>query len=192
MDKQLPIYELLISEDESSELEVSAVAFVDAPAIERNFMCFKKIEPLAFAATNEEQREVFGAAMIPDMPIFRSDNTGDYYVTFSKETIRKISQKFYQNSYQSKVNIGHDPNLTQDGVTFFQSFINDGKIASINGYAEGTWFLGAKINNDELWAKVKSGEVKGFSVEGMFSYEKKKKTPEQIFEEIKQLLSAVE
>ena len=34
---------------------------------------------------------------------------------------------------------------------------------------DGTWFVKMKINNDELWKKVKDGELKGLSIEGYFT-----------------------
>ena len=34
---------------------------------------------------------------------------------------------------------------------------------------QGTWMISMKVNNDEIWNKVKLGEVKGFSIEGYFA-----------------------
>jgi hypothetical protein len=33
---------------------------------------------------------------------------------------------------------------------------------------DGTWFVKMKIENKELWSRIKSGELKGLSIEGYF------------------------
>ncbi len=173
---KLPLFELIIDESIASDVEVAAVAFVDKPAIERNFLAFKS-EQLHFAI-NEEERIVSGPAMIPDSPIYRSDPTGEYNVFFSAETIKQISLKFLKKDYHKNLNLFHDPALSLEGVTIFESFVSSKKrgIRPMDGFKDlpdGTWFISAKVENDEVWNKIKSGEVKGFSVEGIFSYVKK-------------------
>ena len=193
----LPLYELLISEDPNSELEVNAVAAVDIPAIDKTWLAFKdNPNPYAFAAMDEEQHIIIGAAMIPDLKIFRRDEeTGEEFnVVFSKETIATIAEKFYAKNFQSNFNIMHDPSQTKDGVVFFMSFIRDeakGMIGLKGEYPDGTWFLGAKVNNPEVWNDVKSGKIKGFSVEGLFAFKKKSLTAEQTYEKIKELLNGI-
>jgi hypothetical protein len=77
------------------------------------------------------------------------------------------------------VNLFHDPNLQTEGVTIFESFISDASrgILPMKGFEDlpdGSWFISAKVENDDVWNKIKAGEVKGFSVEGIFSYVKRK------------------
>lgn len=188
MDK-LPIFELTIDDAPTAETEVSYVALVDRPAIEAGWMAFnEQAKPLQFAIQNEDERVIFGPAMIPDMRIYRSDENGEYFVTFSKDTIAKIAVKFFQNNYQKNVNLMHDSGQQVDGVTFFQSVIKD-RAKGIEGmagdYPDGAWFLGAKVNNDEVWADVKAGKFTGYSVEGLFQY---KKTAEQQLAAVEALL----
>jgi hypothetical protein len=194
MNKTLPVFEMRIENDLDSELEVDYTAFVDAPAIERNFQIFHTKQ--AFS-TVDEKRIVYGPAMIANMPIYRRDNEhGEYYVVFSKPTIYQIAEKFFTKDFHKNFNIMHSEKKQVDGVVVFQSFISDPElgILPMKGYedlADGTLFFGAKVNNDEVWADVKSGKFKGFSVEGLFSYGKKPKTPEQVYNEIKELLSQI-
>jgi len=168
----LPVYEMVINPDESSEVEVSFVALVDKPAIEKNFLAFNK--DLQFAI-NEEKRIISGPAMIANQLIYRKDANGEYNVFFSPETIREIAIKFFKKDYQKNINLFHDPNLSLEGVTIFESFVSDAErgISPMKGFEDspdGTWFISAKVENDEVWNKIKSGEVKGFSVEGIFSF----------------------
>jgi Putative phage serine protease XkdF len=193
MDKNLPIYDLLIDESKDSTFEVNYVAFVDKPAIQRGFLAFNEPLPLKFGS--DDERIVVGPAMVPDMLIYRNDpQMGEFYVKFSKQTIADIALKFFEKGYHQNVNLMHNQDFTFDGVTFFQSFIKDTAkgISGMDGeYPEGTWFLAAKVNNDEAWSLIKAGKVKGFSVEGMFKYKPKKLTAAEIFEQVEKLLGQI-
>lgn len=175
---ELPIYQLEISDDLNDGAEVDFVALVDRPAIERNFLKFKEAKT-NFAIQSEEKQIVSGALMLADTPIYRNDSNGEYYVTFTKSTIEKIAQKFFKKGYQSNVNLMHDGDKQVDGVTMFESFIVDSErgIQAMKGFEdapEGSWFGSFKVENEEVWSKIKSGEFKGFSVEGIFNYKKEK------------------
>jgi hypothetical protein len=196
MDKSLPIYELLIDENPESESEVNFVALVDSPAIERNFLAFNEnTNPFAFAAVDDEQRIVFGPAMIPDMPIYRADENGEYQVVFSKDTIKSIALKFFEKGYQQNVNLMHDAGQQVEGVTFFVSALKD-KVRGIevmtDDLPDGTWYLGAYVRPDEVWADIKAGKFKGFSVEGLFKYKKQKMSAEAKLKAIEQLLQDID
>jgi len=173
---ELPVFEMVINPDETSDVEVSFVALVDKPAIERNFMAFRD-QSLQFAI-NEEKRIISGPAMVADQLIYRKDANGEYNVFFSPETVREIALKFFKKDYQKNLNLFHDPSLSLEGVTIFESFVSDQVrgIQPMKGFEDlpdGTWFISAKVDNDEVWNKIKSGEVRGFSVEGIFSFLKK-------------------
>lgn len=167
---------MVINPDESSEVEVSFVALVDKPAIERNFLAFNAVS-LNFKA-DATQRIISGPAMVADSLIYRRDENGEYNVFFSKETIKQIAVKFFKKDYQKNLNLFHDPALSLEGVTVFESFVSDKErgVKPMEGFEDlpdGSWFISAKIDNEEVWNKIQSGEVKGFSVEGIFSYVKK-------------------
>lgn len=173
---KLPAYEMVIDENAESEVEVSFIALVDKPAIEKNFMAFNSVR-LDFAIDPARQI-ISGPAMVPDTLIYRRDAGGEYNVFFSKDTIESIALKFFKKDYQKNLNLFHDPALSLQGVTIFESFVSDKArgIQPMKGFEDlpdGTWFISAKVENPEVWAKVQTGEVKGFSVEGIFSYMKK-------------------
>lgn len=184
---KLPVYEMVIDQNPESEVEVSFVALVDKPAIEKNFMAFKKMD----FATDIKRQIISGPAMVADSLIYRRDAGGEYNVFFSKETISEIALKFFKKDYQKNLNLFHDPTLSLQGVTIFESFISDKSrgIQPMKGFEDlpdGTWFISAKVENPDVWAKVQSGEVKGFSVEGIFSYMKK---PKQFETDLTELLN---
>jgi hypothetical protein len=147
----------------------------------------------SFSVVNSEERIVVGPAMIPDMPIYRRDETGEYYVFFDKKTIETIALKFYAKGFQQSANEMHTKPV--EGITFFMSWIADEskgipKMKQFENLPDGTWFLGAKVMNDETWSKVKDGTFKGFSVEGMFDMTevKMRMKEEEIIQKLRDLL----
>jgi hypothetical protein len=189
MSQDLPIYDLQVDESTDGECEVSFVSMVDSPAIKENYFAFKNYRGL-FA--DDEKRIVVGPAMIPDMLIYRNEpGMGEFYVKFSRETIETIAQKFFKKGYQKNVDLMHNGEKAP-GVTIYQSFIQDstkGLLGMGDKYPDGTWFVGAKVENDEVWAKIKDGTLKGWSVDGFFRAKRQKLSAQQIFEQIEKLLS---
>ena len=167
----LPFIEFKLT-DEVEGLQ--AIALVDKPAIGLNYQAFA---PQKFEVINEEKRIVMGAAMIPDLPIYRRDERGEYYAIFKKETIKALVQKLFKENRHNNFNEQHNAFKILDGVYIYQSFITDAElgISAPTGFenvADGTWFIAAKVENEEAWAKVKeNGILKGFSVEGVFDLE---------------------
>lgn len=192
----LPVYRCVIDDELSNELQVEYVSLVDKPAIERNFLAFN--QSLRFAIDNEK-RIVSGPAMLADMLIYRKDDAiGEYYTTFDKATILSIVQKFFKKGYIQNFNLMHDEKT--DGITVYESFITDSErgIMPMKGFedaADGSWFITAKVDNDEVWNKIKTGEVKGFSIEGIFKQipvKPLKMSKEQAMAQIEKIMSMVE
>lgn len=140
-------------------------------------VCYSKWDEhqqkFSFSVTNEEKRVISGALMVADMPIYRNDSRGEYYIQFSKQTIYNIVQKFFKQGNTSNVNEMHDPRMVADGVYMFESFIIDRKRmpppTGSEDLPDGSWFGSYKVDNEEVWNKVKSGDFRGFSVEGKFA-----------------------
>lgn len=170
--EKVEVFEIVINDHDESGVDY--IALVDEPAIMKNFMAFNKQNKIQFKAADEEKRLIIGAAMIPDLKIFRTDpQRGDFYVYFSKETIRQINQKYHRKGFERNVNLMHDKDQHADGVYYVGGFITDDKMGlkDPEGFdnPEGTWYVIMKVDNDELWNNfIKTGEFKGFSVEGLF------------------------
>jgi len=147
---------------------------------------------MAFAIQDEEKRIVTGAAMIADLPIYRRDDIrGEYYVVFDKESIFKIAKKWARSNKYDAVNTHHKTPIA-DGVSLFESYIIDRQrgVMPPMGFeevADGSWFVSYLIDNEDVWSKVKSGEFKGFSVEGVFDFPVD--ADEQLLEQMKSILS---
>jgi len=178
----LKVYKCIIGDEVDSPLEVQAVALVDKPAIMRDFMAFRdtpdaKHVPANFKITDEARRIISGPAMLANVAMYRSaEQLGEKepgYVYFDVPTIEAIAQKFFAKGFNSNFNIMHDPKQPVQNVCVFESFITDTTrgIQPMKGYEdapEGSWFISAKVNDEATWQKIVAGEVKGFSVEGLF------------------------
>jgi len=166
------LFELVLTNDTDSGLK--AVALVDAPAIELNWMAFSK--EVQFKATNPERFIVTGPLMIADKPILRVDpiTQETFHVVFRKETIEKAVQKYFKSNRQNTVNMMHNGLATVDGIFMFESFITDTQrgILAPKGFEdvpEGSWFGSFKVDNKEVWEEfISTGVFKGFSIEGFF------------------------
>jgi hypothetical protein len=184
MDK-IPVYRFKCLPDDESKLE--AVALVDTPAIEMNWQAFSN-NNYKFSAI-EEKRIISGPLMVADLPIYRRDSSGEYYGVFQKEDIYNLRNKFFKQSLDKSVNIMHDSAQMVDGVYMIESFLIDSTrgIFSPKGYnlTDGSWFGSYKVDNDDIWNDfIKTGEFKGFSVEGLFKTVKIEDKPLDLIEQI--------
>lgn len=154
--------------------EVLGISLVDSPAIESDFLFFSQQKPLYFE--NDEKKMVYGAALIPDKPIYRRFDDEEFYVTFSKDVVEKLSQRFLKNGFQKNWTAAHERDI--EGVTLTESWIKvdmeKDKSVALGldaNLSEGTWFLGCKVENDDVWQSIKNGEYHGFSVESFVELE---------------------
>ena len=168
-------YKVLFNEQENDG--VYAISLVSDPAIEVQFVTLSKQKEIKLATINEEQRILLGAVLIPDQPIYRVQDGHEFNIVFPKETIKQVQQNFALKGYQNNSTIEHSGEQIQN-VTFVESWIKEDEVhdKSVHyGFNEevGTWFGLMKVNNDEIWNDyVKTGKVKGFSIDGVFDMEK--------------------
>ena len=198
MKKKTSIVELVIS-DENEALTIDAISLVTSPAIEENFVYFNKEKNnLTFAKVDEEKRELISPALIPNKQIFRYDPNTDseYYVYFSKDTVKKAAYSYLKHNNHHKATEQHNERVS--GVLTVESWIKEGKQDKSNNFGFnlpiGTWFVKMKIENDELWQKVKSGELRGISIEGYFvnkmeKMSEQKPTDEEILKALNEIIT---
>ena len=166
----MKIIELIL--DEMQEMMgIQAISIVENPAIEENFIALNKQE-VQFAKKDAEKRILMGAALIPNKPIYRKSGEEEFYVYFTKETIRRASEMFFQNGNQNQSTLEHEAEL--QGLSVVESWIIEDEQkdkSRLYGLEMpiGTWMVSMKVNNDDVWNNyVKTGKVKGFSIEGFF------------------------
>ena len=118
----------------------------------------------------------------------------------TKATIEKASQLYLKRGNQAKATLEHQINLA--GLTLVESWIKvdmekDKSAAYGLNDVVGTWYVAMKVDNDEIWNEyVKTGRVKGFSIEGFFADKStemaKMSKDEVILAKLKELLSNIE
>ena len=167
----MKIIELILDEDEF-DTGVDAISIVENPAIESDFVALKNQE-VKLAEVDKDKKILMGALLIPNKPIYRNGDQGEYYIFFSKETIVKASQMFLQNGKQSNSTLEHSKAL--NGLTLVESWlVEDDVMDKSRKYGldvpVGTWMGSVKVNNDDVWNEyVKTNKVRGFSIEGFFA-----------------------
>ena len=164
------ILELII--DEEAELYgIDAISLVEHPAIESDWVAMNS-QSVQFKTQNEEKRLIMGAALIPDKPIYRKTGEEEYYVYFSKKTVRRAMELYFKNGNQANATLEHEHQI--NGLHVVESWIVEGDQDKSRIYGlevpVGTWMVSMKVENDAIWEKfVKEGSVKGFSIEGYFT-----------------------
>lgn len=171
----MEIYELFIDEN-NIDLGIDAISVVETPAIESNFITLNKQGFVELAEINKEKRLLIGAALIPNKPILRVNEKGEeFYIYFSKDTIRQASEIFAKKKYSDKATLEHAKVV--DGMTVVESWIVEDKEkdkSAVYGLdvPVGTWCISMKAENDEVYNLAKQGKIKGFSIEGFFADKK--------------------
>ena len=168
-------YNVIFNEQDNEG--VYAVSLVSDPAIGVNFITLSRQKEIKLATINEEQRILMGAILIPNQPIYRNQDGHEFNIVFPKETIKQVQQNFALKGYQNNSTIEHSGSQIEN-VTFVESWIKDDEVHDKSvqyGFNEpvGTWYGLMKVNNDSVWNDyVKTGKVKGFSIDGVFDMEK--------------------
>jgi hypothetical protein len=135
------------------------------------------------AKIDGEKRLLMGAALIPNKPIFRKNGENTFYVYFSEKTVRRASELFFQNSMQNNATLEHEMEI--NNLTVVESWIvEDTEMDKSKKYGyglsvpKGTWMISMKVENEDVWNDyVKTGKVKGFSIEGYFADKAQVKDP---------------
>ncbi len=185
------IIELIIDENDL-QTGIHAVSVVHSPAIEENFIALSKHE-IELKEVDAEKKILMGAALVPNKQILRADKDGNgYYIYFSEDTIKKASELFLMRSNQNNATLEHKEKL--NGMSVVESWVIDNpEMDKSKEYGfnlpKGTWMIAMKVNNEDIWKDVKSGKVKGFSIEGYFAdkYEMSQEK-QDIINQLKELL----
>lgn len=183
----IPVYSALVTDADTGIIRIS---LVDDPAVQSNFIAFDTARKVQlYAIQDEEKRLVLGVVMRADFPIYRRDDkSGEYYVLYSADTCRKMAEKYLADGRQNEVNIMHITNSDVGGVYMVQWFIKGDGLApdGFEDIADGSLFAQFHVENDDVWAAIKDGTYKGFSLEGVFDL-----VPETDKNEVQEIVDAL-
>jgi hypothetical protein len=157
----------------TKDSDVYAISLVETPAIEEDFIYLSKDEPQQILLQQDEKHLIIGAVLVPDRPIYRNDGGDGYYIQFSKETIEKLAYEYLMSGRMWETTQDHSS--VADNVVVVESWIktsdNDKSVDLGMHLPNGTWIAAMKVFNDDVWARIKAGELKGFSVEAFVNFE---------------------
>lgn len=177
----IPIVEMILDENHL-DLGIDALSLVERPATKAMWITMSedsKPIPVEFATIDEEKRIILGPALIPNQLILREQEfrgkRQKFHIFFSEETIEKSAHRYMMKGNQSNATLEHQMKI--NGVTLVETWLksdvsNDKSNAyqSLKKYPKGTWMVALKVTDDKIWNEyVKSGRVKGISIEGNFA-----------------------
>ena len=186
MQNHLPLFKLQIDLENKAD-GMDFISLVDYPAHGKMHQAFSKRTPEKVEFKNhfnDDKRIITGVAIATNLPIYRVDKSGfEYNAIFTKNDTLLIAQQLFKNGYMHNVNEQHDMNKKISDIYLFESFfINDEKSNIPKAFKDqnlqpGTWITSYKVENNDVWNKIKDGEFAGFSIEGWFKeVEVKKKS----------------
>lgn len=184
----LPVFDAVMLDEETGMMRIS---LVDDPAVMSLFQSFSSdtAKAMKYAVQDEERRLVRGVVMRADFPIYRYDESGEYYIIYKADTIRRMAEKYLADGRQNLVNLMHRDGSDVEGVQMVQYFIK-GNGVSVEGFddiADGSLFAEFHVTNDEVWNAIKEGTYKGFSLEGVFNV-----VPDTDPDEVNEIADALE
>jgi hypothetical protein len=160
----IEVYDISLDDIEQGMFKIS---LVDKPAIEENFIYFSEQQKINFEA-NTEKKEVVGPIMIPNKKIIRfNPDMGYYYVRFTEEVIKDIMYRYSKEGLFNAFGIHHAYDTSDVVMLEVWMKESDNDKSKDYGYdlPNGTVFVKAKIESDELFASIKEGDINGFSIE---------------------------
>ena len=166
----MQILELILDEQQIAS-GIDAISIVQSPAIESNFIALSK-HKVEFKTLDSEKRILLGPALIPNKPIYRKQDGMEFYCYFSRNTVKKASELYLQRGNQNQATLEHAVKI--QGLCLVESWVKEDMEkdkSAMYGMSDpiGTWMVAMKVENDEVWNEyVKTGLVKGFSIEGYF------------------------
>ena len=189
----MKVYEAVFKEGEMDG--VYSLSVVENPAMQDMWVALSEHpQQIELAQVDEEKRLLLGAALIPDKKIYRKVDDHEFYITFSAETIEKLAHNFFKQGYSNNSSLEHEIKL--DGMSVVEGWtVENPKNDKSNNYGKeypkGTFVTMMKVDNDEMWGKVKNGEIKGFSIDALLGLEELKLNTDKMSTDNQSIIDAI-
>lgn len=175
---------------------VYGISLVENPAMEGHFITLSEQETeIQLKTVSEEERLLIGLVLEPNKPVYRNQDGEEFNIVFSEGTVKELSHGFYKGGFHQNSSLEHNDKI--NGVTFVESWIiedskNDKSSALGLSYPKGSWMATMKVDSQDVWDDyVKTGKVKGFSVDAMVSLKELKFKSEINMSEQKSVIEAI-
>lgn len=191
--RELPIYEAKLTNADDG---VFCLSFVDYPATEVSWQVFKKESPkLSFSVEDEDKHIVRGVFMSANHLLYRKDPSGfEYYITYSEDTLRQVAERFLLYGFNRNVDTNHNAQL-EEGIYLQEMFFKDvEKGINPKGFEDvedKSLFCQYRVNNVDVWKKIKDGTFTGFSLAGYFDTVKVNDIEKQEYNECVELIEKI-
>ena len=155
-----------------------------------------KSQQIQLKEIDVEQRILAGLVLEPNKPIYRNQNGEEFNIVFSNDTVKQLCYAFTKNKKNDNSSIEHEDDQKIEGVTFVENWIvrdkkKDTAVALGLDVEVGSWVAVMKVDNDEVWNDyVKTGKVKGFSIDAMIALKEINLKSEIRMSEIKDTLNS--
>lgn len=148
------------------------VSLVSDPAVCVGWQMYSNGAKTLIRMSDEEQMLITGVVMIPDAKIYRNDGNHEYFVYYSKETIRKMAEKMLRDGSGNFNDTEHN-RVCVEGINLLEVFIKDGAKGIVpKGFEhlpDGTLFATYHVDSVSLWVDIKNNKYTGFSLDGWFT-----------------------
>lgn len=191
--KELPIYEAKLTSDDDG---VFCLSFVDYPATEVSWQVFKQDKPMRkFSIADEDKHIVRGVFMTANHLIYRVGVSGyEYYIKFSEEVLREMAERFLRGGYNRNVDTNHNEEM-EKGIYLQELFFKDVEKGinpvGFEDVEDKSLFCQYRVENEEVWKKIKDGTYTGFSLAGYFDYQEVQDPEEQEYKECMELINKI-
>lgn len=161
--KKLKCYDVTLDSD------VFGISLVQDPAIEVNYVALSKEKPLQVLLEKEDKHIIVGCALVPDKPIYRRDGDEEFYIQFSAETIEKLAHQYLANDRVYSFTTDHED--VANDVYIIETWLKTSENDKSKDYGLdapiGSWMVMAKVENEDIWKRIRENELQGFSVEAV-------------------------
>lgn len=161
----------------TKDSDVFAISLVEDPAIEINYIALAKEKPLQLLLENEDKHMLIGCVLVPNKPIYRRTEEGEeFYIQFDEKTVEYLAHNYLKNNRLESFTTDHSQE--EDGICVVESWVkmseNDKSVDYGIDCPIGSWLIATKVDNEDVWQRIKKGELKGFSVEAFVNLEELK------------------
>lgn len=180
LEKKKPkFYEMKISEDDSDDTSIEFISLVDTPAIQQNWFAFanENQNKFEFKVASEDKMILTGAIMVSNFPILRyhKETKEPYFFYATPENVEIMMKKFARLNFNKNINEMHTDKMV-DAYLFESWKVENPEKDKSSLYSTdvkaGEWWGSVQITNKQYWEEnIKSGKLKGFSIEGIANFE---------------------
>ena len=171
---KIKIYDVVISDEQDG---IYAFSLVSEPAIGIDFVKLSSEKQDVHLSFDDQKQVLRGPLVIPGIPIYRngSGKRSPYYMRFSVDSALEMLRRATKTGALRNINIQHDGQFIDIANVYETWVIESKQDKAYDTYSHddlpiGTVMMSAHVSNKNDWDKLKSSNIKGFSIEALLSF----------------------